>query len=84
MKLEVRELRVLLHELAFGFREPLRSAARRCPMTSLGLRTTAAPWPVYGPPSSARTRREVSREARELSNEVKTFREDQIWTGLEP
>lgn len=71
------------HELVSCSRKPLRSAACRWPMTSLGPRTTAAPWPVCGPPPSARTRRGVSPEAPELSNAVKSG-ENRMCAELEP
>lgn len=54
------------------FRKPLRSAVYLYPMMTLGLRMTAALWPVYGPPSWVRTGRAASLEARVLSREVRT------------
>lgn len=53
-------------------RKPLRSAVYLYLMMTLGLRMTAALWPVYGPPSWVRTGRAASPEARVLSREVRT------------
>lgn len=56
------------------YRKPLRSAVYLYPMMTLGLRTTAALWPVYGPPSWARTGRAASQGAHEPSREVRIAR----------
>lgn len=51
-------------------RKPLRSAVSLYLTTTPGQRTTAALWPVYGPPSWARTGRAACQGAHEPSREV--------------